>query len=75
MYLCPMNKRKDNLPASTDHYSKVHQPHDKFVRALLQEKEFTVQLLEYVLPSDPISERTTYFCIRVQRLACICTSG
>ncbi len=52
MYLCPMNKRKDNLPASTEHYSKVHQPHDKFVRALLQEKEFTVQLLEYVLPSE-----------------------
>jgi hypothetical protein len=52
MYFCPMKKSKDNLPASTEHTSKVHHPHDKFVRALLQEKAFTVQLLEYVLPAE-----------------------
>ena len=47
-----MKKNNDSLPPSSDPASKVHHPHDKYMRALLQEKEFVIQLLQFALRPD-----------------------
>jgi hypothetical protein len=43
-------KKKASEPESLDINHFIHQPHDKYVRAILQSRVIVVQIIEFVLP-------------------------
>jgi predicted transposase YdaD len=45
-------KKKASGPESLDINHFIHQPHDKYVRAILQSKVIVVQIIEFVVPKS-----------------------
>jgi hypothetical protein len=43
-------KKKRKQPESLDINHFIHQPHDKYVRAMLQSRVIVMQIIELVLP-------------------------